>query len=182
MKKGIELNQILGAEYVVWGRAGRVNSVDGWKWVADTLTQAAHTLRRHQLRTGYHNHKLEFVPLQAEGGQIPMRILAAHTPKDAILHLDVVTCVEAGADPVAWIKSNKGRVNCIHCKEWGAGTDKDKGYRTLLGEGDAPWPKIFDAAESAGGIEYYLIEQEGSRFSPLETAEKCLAAYRKMRA
>jgi hypothetical protein len=28
-----------------------------------------------------------------------------------------------------------------------------------------------------GGIEYYLIEQEGSRFSELETASKCLQTF-----
>jgi len=45
-----------------------------------------------------------------------------------------------------------------------------------------PWPKIFAAAESVGGAEYYLIEQEGSRFPALETAERCLANYKKLHA
>jgi hypothetical protein len=31
-------------------------------------------------------------------------------------------------------------------------------------------------------VEFYLIEQEGSRYPSLETAERCLAAYKKMRA
>jgi hypothetical protein len=42
----------------------------------------------------------------------------------------------------------------------------------------ADWKRIFEAAESAGGVEYYLIEQEGSRFSEFETARKCLDAFR----
>jgi hypothetical protein len=50
----------------------------------------------------------------------------------------------------------------------------------LFGEGVAPWKKLFAAAESKGGIEYYLIEQEGSDFSERETAERCLSAYRKL--
>jgi len=48
----------------------------------------------------------------------------------------------------------------------------------LFGEGVADWKSIFAAAESVGGIEYYLVEQEGSRFSELETAQKCLATFR----
>jgi sugar phosphate isomerase/epimerase len=48
----------------------------------------------------------------------------------------------------------------------------------LFGEGVADWKKIFEAAESVGGLEYYLIEQEGSRVSEIETARKCLATYR----
>ena len=35
-----------------------------------------------------------------------------------------------------------------------------------------------EAAESVGGVEYYLVEQEGSRFSELETASRCLQAFR----
>jgi len=50
-----------------------------------------------------------------------MDILAANTPKDFMLQFDVGTCIDAGADPIAWIKANPGRINSIHCKDWGAG-------------------------------------------------------------
>jgi hypothetical protein len=52
------------------------------------------------------------------------------------------------------------------------------GYKALFGEGSADWKNIFAAAESVGGVEYYLLEQEGSRFGELETAKRCLAAYK----
>ena len=107
-----------------------------------------------------------------------MEILARNTNHNVVLQLDVGTCVEAGSDPVAWIKQNPGRIKSIHCKDWSA----QQGYKVLFGEGSAPWKAIFAAAESVGGVEYYLIEQEGSRFSSLETAERCIATYKKMRA
>jgi sugar phosphate isomerase/epimerase len=129
------------------------------------------------LRTGYHNHQEEFVPLD---GKRPIEVLAGNTPKEVMLQLDVGTCEEAGSDPVAWIEANPGRIRCIHCKDWAPGADK--GYRVLFGEGVSPWTKIFAAAESAGGIEYYLIEQEGSRYPELDTAERCLATWKKLRA
>lgn len=175
--KAIELNRILGARYIVMASAGRVAGLDGWKTVAENLSRAAEKLRPLGMRAGFHNHKLEFVPLE---GKRPMDILAANTPKDVTLQLDVGTCVEAGADPVAWIKANPSRITSVHCKDWAAG--EGKGYSVLFGEGDSPWKKIFEAAESTGGVEYYLIEQEGSRFSSMETAERCLASYKKMRA
>jgi sugar phosphate isomerase/epimerase len=177
IQKAIELNQILGAKYIVMASAGRVEGLDGWKGVAERLTQASEKLKPLGMRAGFHNHKLEFVPIE---GQRPMDVLAANTPKDVTLQLDVGTCVDAGADPVAWIKANPGRITSIHCKEWGAG--EGKGYSLLFGEGDAPWVKIFEAAESVGGVEYYLIEQEGSRYPSLETAERCLEAFKKLRA
>ena len=179
IQKAIELNQILGAKYVVMASAGRgVEGLDAWKGVAERLTQASEKFKPLKMRAGFHNHKTEFVSIE---GTRPMDVLAANTPKDVTLQLDVGTCVDAGADPVAWINANPGRITSIHCKEWGAGTGEDKGYRTLFGEGDAPWLKIFEAAEKVGGVEYYLIEQEGSRFPPLETAERCLASFKKLR-
>lgn len=177
LHKAIELNQILGAQTIVMASAGRVTTIDGWKTVAEQLSRAAEKLKPLGMRAGFHNHKMEFVLLE---GRRPMDVLAVYTPKELTLQLDVGTCVEAGVDPVAWIKENPGRIRSIHCKDWAAG--EATGYRVLFGEGDAPWKKIFKAAESVGGVEHYLIEQEGSRFSSLETATRCLAAWKKIRA
>lgn len=180
LPKAIELNQIIGSKTLVMASAGRVEGLDGWKGVAEKLTKAQEKLKPLGMRAGFHNHKIEFVPIE---GKRPMEVLAANTPKDVTLQLDVGTCLEAGSDPVAWIKANPGRIRSLHLKEWTGSEGKaDKGYRVLLGEGDADWKNIFAAAEAKGGVEYYLIEQEGSRFSSLETAEKCLATYKKMRA
>jgi sugar phosphate isomerase/epimerase len=178
LPKAIELNQILGAKYIVMASAGRVVGADGWKALAEQLTKVVDRLRPLGMSSGYHNHANEWPSVD---GQRPMEILAANTPKDFMLQLDVGTCVEAKADPVAWINANPGRIRCIHCKDWAAGTGTDKGYRALFGEGDSPWAKIFEAAESVGGVEYYLIEQEGSRYSELETAERCLATWKKLK-
>jgi sugar phosphate isomerase/epimerase len=177
IQKAIELNQIIGSQTIVMASAGRVEGLDGWKTVAERLNQAAEKLKPLGMRAGFHNHKLEFVALE---GKRPIEVLAANTNKDVTLQLDVGTCVDAGYDPAAWIKANPGRIRSLHLKDWGAG--EGKGYKVLFGEGDSPWKNIFAAAEDKGGAEYYLIEQEGSRFSSLETAERCLAAYKKMRA
>ena len=170
--KAIELNQIIGSHFIVMASAGRVTSLDGWKKVADTLNFGAEKMKSAKLRAGYHNHQLEFKPLD---GKRPMEILAANTDKSVMLQLDVGTCIEAGSDPVAWIQQNPGRIRSIHCKEW----SPEKGYRALFGEGVAPWKRIFAAAEKSGGVEFYLIEQEGSDHPPLETARLCLEAFKK---
>jgi len=176
LPKAIELNQILGAKYIVMASAGSVVGIDGWREVADLLTVTAERLRPLGMSAGFHNHQAEWAQLE---GQRPMDVLAANTPKDVLLQLDVGTAVETGADPVVWIQSHPGRIRVIHCKDWAPG--ERKGYRVLFGEGSAPWSRIFDAAEEAGGIEYYLIEQEGSRFSELETVSRCLATWNKLR-
>lgn len=176
LKKAIELNQILGARTIVMASAGRTENQDDWKKVADILTQAGETLKPLGMRAGYHNHQTEFME---KDGFRPMPFLAANTPQNVTLQLDVGTCVEAGFDPVAWINSHPGRIRSLHLKDWGAGADR--GYRVLFGEGDAPWKELLDAAERKGGAEYFLIEQEGSRLPPFETVEKCLVNFRKLR-
>ena len=60
-------------------------------------------------------------------------------------------------------------------KDWSS--DPTKGYKVLVGEGNANWKEILTAAETVGGAEYLLIEQEGSRFSEMETARRCLQTY-----
>jgi len=176
LPKAAELNHIIGSKYVVMASAGKVVGLDGWKKVADQLSAISGKLQPEGLRTGYHNHRAEFTPVD---GKRPMEVIAANTPKGVMLQLDVGTCVEAGSDPVAWIKANPGRIRSVHCKDWAPGADK--GYRVLFGEGNSPWTRIFEAAESTGGVEYYLIEQEGSRFPPLETAQRCMASWKKLK-
>ena len=172
--KAMELNHILGTRFIVLASAGDVTSVDGWKRVAEMLNKANHTMAPHGLHAGYHNHDLEWKPVD---GQKPMEILAANTDKSIMLQLDVGTCLETGNDPVAWIRSNPGRIRSLHLKNW----SPKGGYEVLFSEGVAPWKKIFAAAESVGGVEYYLIEQEGSRYSEMKTARLCLQEYRKLR-
>ncbi|MGB2621403.1 MAG: sugar phosphate isomerase/epimerase family protein [Candidatus Acidiferrum sp.] len=170
-----DLNLILGCKYVVMASSHEKPGPDGWKTVAGMLNFAADHLEPSGLKAGYHNHQVEFTP---ENGVRPMEILAKNTKSSVMLQLDVGTCIEAGSDPVAWIRSNPGRIRSLHLKDWSP--DPGKGYTVLFGEGVANWKGIFAAAESVGGVEYYLIEQEGSRFSELETARKCLATFRGM--
>jgi sugar phosphate isomerase/epimerase len=175
ISKAIELNQAIGTRYVVLAHPGEeITDADGWKRIADLLNQANQTLSGHGMHAGYHNHDAEWKPV---GGKKPIEILAGNTDKSVMLQLDVGTCLEAGSDPVAWVKANPGRIRSMHLKDW----SPQKGYKVLFGEGVAPWKKLFAAAERTGGIEFYLIEQEGSEYPEMETAERCLAAFRKLR-
>jgi sugar phosphate isomerase/epimerase len=172
-----DLNLILGTRYMVQAYSDPKPTLDAWKAVADRLNTAAVTLEASGLKPGYHNHDAEWRPID---GIRPMEVLAKNTKPTIMLQLDVGTCIEAGSDPAAWIRANPGRVHSLHLKDWSS--DPAKGYKILFGEGDAKWKDIFAAAESVGGVEYYLIEQEGSRFSELETASRCLQSYRTVRA
>ncbi len=181
MKKAIELNQILGVRHLILAsEPGEIKGRDGWQKLCDQLTAATEKFKPHGLSAGFHNHGSEWAAL--DGNMRIMDFIAANTPKDFVLQLDVGTCVAAGADPVAWINANPGRIKIVHLKDWAPGSEADnKGYRVLFGEGVAPWKAITAASEADGGVEFYLLEQEGSRFSEFETARRCLNSWKRFR-
>jgi len=177
LKKAIELNQILGSRAIIMASAPRATGLDSWKAVADQLTSVYAQLQPLGMTTGYHNHQIEWREIE---GKRPMDVLAAGTPKDVVMQFDVGTCLEVGADPLAWINANPGRIKSVHCKDW----SKNKGYDTAFGDGDAPWTAIFDAVERTGGVEYYLIEQETGAQSggELPMVQRCLDNWKRLRA
>jgi sugar phosphate isomerase/epimerase len=181
MTKAIEINQILGARHLVLASPPfRAGSAEEWKRLCAQMTAAADTLRPHGLLAGWHNHDAEWVTLP-EGGRV-MDLIAANTPQDFVLQLDVGTCVKAGADPVAWVRANPGRIRSCHLKDWAPGEESaEKSYRVLFGEGVSPWRPLMAALEAVGGLEFYLMEQEGSRYSEFDSARRCLEAFKAMR-
>src|SRR6266478_6218788 len=175
IERARDMNLILGSKYVVMAWSDPKPGLDSWKTIADSLNFAADQLEPSGLKAGYHNHQREFTPVD---NQRPIELLAKNTKSSVMLQLDVGTCLEAGSDPVAWIRANPGRIRSLHLKDWSP--DSAKGYKVLFGEGAGDWKNILGAAESTGGVEYYLIEQEGSRFTEFETARRCLQSFRLM--
>ena len=180
MAKAIELTQILGARHIIVASPPpNTTGLEDWTRVSGQFSTAVNQLAPHGLFTGFHNHLVEWSRLA--GGMRVMDVIAANTPSEFVLQLDVGTCLEAGQDPIAWIRANPGRIRSVHLKDWTPGTEADgKAFRVLFGEGVGPWQQIIAALEAGGGVEFYLMEQEGSRYSELETARRCLDAWRAM--
>ena len=118
LPKAIELNQIIGSKNIIMASAGRVNGIDGWKTLGEQMTKVSERLKPLGMGTGFHNHQTEWGLID---GKRPMDVLAANTPKEFTLQLDVGTVMEAGADPIAWINANPGRIRSVHCKDSGRG-------------------------------------------------------------
>src|SRR5713226_1426092 len=97
-----DMNLILGSNYVVMASSDPKPGLDGWKVIADALNFAADRLESSGLKAGYHNHQREFLPVE---NQRPIEILARNAKASVMLQLDVGTCLEAGSDPVAWIRA-----------------------------------------------------------------------------
>ena len=139
MQKAIELNQIIGSKYIVMASPGQVTTADSWKAVADRLNAGARDAEaaRHGRRVPQPRRRVAAGGRQAADGHPG----AEHADKTWCCSSTSAPASRSGADPVAWINANPGRIKSMHCKDWKAG---GAGYAVLFGEGDAPWAKIFD--------------------------------------
>ena len=177
----IELNQILGTRYVVLASAPA--APEGWTGGSSLCEQL--TCRGREVETARLGRGLPQSPGRV--GQIGKR--PAHHRGHRCQHASRNSCcswMSAPArkpGPTRWPGSKPIRDasrSCISRIGRRASRTEEKGYRVLFGEGVTPWKDLLAAAESVGGIEYFLIEQEGSRFSEFETAKRCLDNWQAM--
>ncbi len=168
LAKTVEFNKILGNRYlIVPGLSEEYrNSQQAWRDTANIFNGIAEKIADQGLSTGYHNHTGEFEPLE---GRIPWDTFGSNTRDDVVMQIDIGHALRAGADPVAFIERYAGRSKLVHLKEYSATNEN-----ALIGEGEIPWDDVFHASETAGGTEWYIVEQERYAYSPLECVERCI--------
>ena len=170
----IEFNQTLGNQFLIIPSARGVNTIEGWIKTAETLNGIAEKLKPLEMYVGFHNHSVEFQPID---GQLPMDVLFGKASKEVVMQLDVGHCVQAGADPVVYLNRYPGRAITVHLKEWSS-TRKD----AVVGEGDVKWPPVFQACETVGGTRWYILEEETGAFTGLDGIEKSIQSLKKLLA
>ena len=175
LPKTVELNHILGSRIAVVASVPAIADLAGWHKASDAFSDVAERLRPHGFAAGYHNNQREWTELD---GELPIEIVASRTPEDFVLQFDVGPAVQHGIDAPGWIRGHAGRIRSVHLRDWSA----TKGYNIAFGEGDCPWPAIFEAAEDAGIVETYLVENGHS--TPDEEfpiAARSIANWRRLR-
>ncbi len=173
LKETIEFNQALGNKYLIVASLGEeyTGSRAGWERAARALTEAAVRARPAGMLVGFHNctqsDTADFHPF--DDGTLPWDLVFSSTPDDFVQQIDTGSVVEGGADPVALIRRYPGRTRTIHLKEHGG----------PFGEGEVPWEAVFEACETVGGTEWYIVEQYRHEKPPLESVAYCLEVLRK---
>lgn len=178
-ERTIELYQTLGNKFAtlsdLTGIRGNRRTAQYWIDAAKQINELAEKLKPYGLRLGLHNHTAEFV--KVEDGRVPWEILFDNTSKEFAQQLHVAGFLASGLDPADYLKRYPGRTLSMHMVDWAAGK-RD----LLLGEGEVKWGQIFELAETVGGIEWYIVEQESYPFPPLESVEKSFTTLRKLLA
>jgi len=151
-----------------------------WLKLASVFNELADKLAAHNMVTGYHNHHVEFQPLDGEN---PWDTFFGNTNKGVIMQLDMGNALYGGADLVGILKKYPGRAGTVHLKPYSksAGkTDAHAGFRPVIGEDSVPWKEVFNLCETVGGTKWYIVEYESDAYPPLEAVERCLKALKAM--
>ena len=175
IQKAIDLNQAIGSKYIVMASPGDLAGADGWKAVADRLNAAAERLKPLGMVAG-----TTTTVRSGRRSAASARWTSLPRPRRRTWRCSS-TLARASRPALTRLRgSPRTRGGSRACT---ARTGRPgRSTRVLFGEGVSPWAKIFAAAESTGGIEYYLIEQEqGPAGEQLQRAEACLANWKKMR-
>ncbi len=178
----IAYNQTLGnPNVIVPGIPAELRQTrDDWLKLAGVFDALASRLAPHGMATGYHNHHVEFQPLD---GERPWDTFFGHTDPAVIMQLDTGNAVYGGADVVDLIRRYPDRAVTVHLKPYSrtaGATDPHAGFRPLIGEDETPWDELFDACETVGGTRWYIVEYESDAYPPLEAVDRCLQALRVM--
>jgi sugar phosphate isomerase/epimerase len=152
----------LGLKSVVCTLGPRRKTADDYKWMADRLNEIGKKLQGDGLKLGYHNHEIEFVPVD---GQIPWDILITNTdPKLVSYQIDVGNLTFGGGDAVMYLAKYPGRYYSLHCKDF------VKGQASVpVGQGTLDWKKIFAIAKQQN-IKSYVAEVGAYGVSSLDGA------------
>jgi sugar phosphate isomerase/epimerase len=172
LKESIDFHRAIGNQFLIVPGLGEQyrNSAAAWKNTAGIFNEISTKLRPEGMWTGYHNHHIEFTPMD---GELPWDIFFGNTDKDVVMQLDSGNALHGGADIVPFLERYPGRALSVHLKEYSATNDK-----ALIGEGDVRWDDVFDVCERAGGTQWYVVEQESYAYPPMECVERCIKTLR----
>jgi len=178
LKRTIEFNRILGNRFlIVPGLPENMRSSKAaWLETARLMNEIAEKVRSEGMRVGYHNHAIEFQPME---GDLSWDIFFGATVLDVVMQLDTGNAMHGGVSPdgiLEILKRYPSRAATVHLKEFSS-TNK----QALIGEGEMKWKEFFSLCETIGGTEWYIVEQESYAFPPLECVRRCIKNLREMR-
>lgn len=157
LEEAINTARTLEVRYLVvpWVSAETRNA-DGYREVAQVMSQVAAIAEKSGLKVCYHNHAFEFD--KHPDGTDGMDVLfgKAGTPTAYGSELDVYWVTKAGADPVSYIRRYTGRVPLLHIKDMA--NTPEKGFAEV-GTGVIDFKPIIAAAHEAG-VKHLIVEQD----------------------
>lgn len=170
-----EFEKILGVSYIICPGPGRRNppaaagtrpaplTIDDWKYNAEEFNKTGEKLKSSGITFGYHNHWLEFAPVD---GQVPYEeLLRLCEPDKMTFEMDCGWVKVAGQDPIALMQKYPHRFSMLHVKDFhlppniSFATAREAKV-TELGRGTIDYRPIFAQAAKNQKITHAFVEQE----------------------
>lgn len=125
----------------------------------------------------YHNHDFEFTAKGPDGRLLYEWLLQEVDPKRMVMEMDLYWVVYAGQKPSDWFKRFPGRFKLCHVKDM-AKTPKRETVE--VGDGSIDFPGIFKERKLAG-FQYYIVELEHYKTTPLQGVQRGRENFLKMK-
>lgn len=147
LEETIEFQHTLGVPAVGIGGAPHSTREECTETGSVLGNACKYAMEKYGIKTYYHNHCEEFVPL--EDGTLPIDIIGSLCP----LELDTYWSFHAGVDNYKFITENKDNLVHLHLKD---GID---GKPKAIGEGNNDIKSVLKAAEDIGA-EWVIVEND----------------------
>ncbi|MCC6169083.1 MAG: sugar phosphate isomerase/epimerase [Caldilineaceae bacterium] len=146
-----------------------------WLKAAEFFNRLADKLAPYGMVTGYHNHGVEFQPIE---GQMPWYTLFDNTREAVVMQFDTGNALHGNqaVDPLEIIRRYPQRARTVHIKPFSKRIAQAQGpeaaLRPLFGEDDTDWPEFFRLCETVGGTQWYIVEYESDGYAPMEAVAR----------
>jgi len=172
LARTVEFTRTLGNRFlVIAADKPRMSARDTILELAGILNDAAEAVAAEGMYTGYHAHGFDF---ETVDGEIAWDILFSHTREDVIMQMDIGNCAMGGGDPIGTLRKFPNRARSVHLKDYGGGPG------SVIGEGEADWPTIFELCETQHPVEWYVVEEGGPEGLGYDVCGRSLQALRAM--
>ena len=168
-----EFEKIIGVSYIICPGPGRKNppvpgqkvgplTIDDWKYNAEEFNKTGEKLKNAGITFGYHNHWVEFAPVD---GKVPYEELLSLRARQDDFRNGLGWVKVAGQDPVALMKKYPHRFSMLHVKDFHLPPNisfatHDQAKVTELGRGSIDYRPIFAQAAENQKITHAFVEQE----------------------
>lgn len=124
--------------------------------IGEELDEIGAKLRGFGIQFHYHNHAFELAEVDGRSGYD--WLLDAASPRNLLCQADVFWVHAGGKNPARFIREQGRRIKLLHLKD-----DKE------IGGGPVNFQEVFEAVESIGALEWYVVEVEKYNHAPLES-------------
>lgn len=145
-----------------------------WRKKVDELNEVALKIKGMGCKFFYHHHQFEF--FRMDNGQTVMDYMIENAP-NVNFTLDSYWLQYSGIDPVTFAKKVKGRMDCVHLKDYKVNRLDASKYDfkpnfAPVGGGNLDFKSIIKSWKK-NGAKYFIVEQDdaSSYADPLEQAK-----------